>query len=445
MPLLSHFFNMDFFSTILICMVSFIGMCIARFSMRYMKGDSAYRSFFVKLFLMMISIIIMITSNHLAILWVSWGASTFLLVQLMIHKPQWKAAQNSGMLAGKNYFLSLILMGIDFGLFYQETGTAILNTLIHQKVDSVSMMVALSLLLISIFMQSAVWPFHKWLISSLNSPTPVSAMMHAGLINGGGILLIRFAPLYLQKKGFLMILFIGGLFTALLGTLWKLMQTDVKRMLACSTMGQMGFMIVQCGLGLFPAAVAHLIWHSLFKAYLFLASGRAAQESRFDLDLSPPTIKEFLCALLCGFVGTLPFGLITHESWLSGDSTLVLMMVGMMVFTQVALSIIRGHIVKKAPLALLVTMSVGGLYGLTVQMIVLLMAPMTIMKPQPLSMIHIVGLIILNLSWLSMLFLRHSKTYLPPALWILKGYVAALNSSQPHPDTVTPHRKYYKY
>ena len=116
-----------------------------------------------------------------------------------------------------------------------------------------------------------------------------------------------------------------------------------------------------------------------------------------------------------------------------------------MTLSQSALSIIRGHIVKKAFLALLVTISVGALYGLTVQMIVLLMAPMNSMKPQPLSIVHIVGLMILTLSWVGMLFLRHSKAYLTPPLWILKGYVTALNGSQPHPDTVTPHRNHYRY
>jgi len=130
--------------------------------------------------------------------------------------------------------------------------------------------------------QSAIWPFHTWLISSLNSPTPVSAIMHAGLINGGGFLLTRFAGLFVQSTGMLQVIFFLGLLTALIGTLWKLMQHDIKRMLACSTMGQMGFMIAQCGLGLFPAAIAHLCWHGLFKAYLFLSSGSAAHEKEWN-------------------------------------------------------------------------------------------------------------------------------------------------------------------
>ena len=108
--------------------------------------------------------------------------------------------------------------------------------------------------------------------------------MHAGLINGGGFLLARFAPMLAIQPPILNLIFIAGITTALLGTLWKLMQSDVKRMLACSTMGQMGFMIAQCGLGLFPAAVAHLSWHGLFKAYLFLSTGSAAKEKRLDLD-----------------------------------------------------------------------------------------------------------------------------------------------------------------
>ncbi len=229
-----------------------------------------------------------------------------LLVSLMIHKSNWKAAQASGRMAAKNLYIQYASNGYGFFLFYLVTGESSISGVIQKNAHSTTMIVALVCILLSAMMQSAQWPFHKWLISSLNSPTPVSAMMHAGLINGGGFLLIRFAPLYLQQPFLLNAMFIIGLITAIFGTLWKLMQSDVKRMLACSTMGQMGFMFLQCGLGLFPAAIAPSHLHGMFKAYLFLASGQAAQEKRFDLGY-PPKPLRFIVALMCGFAGSLVF------------------------------------------------------------------------------------------------------------------------------------------
>ena len=174
--------------------------------------------------------------------------------------------------------------------------------------------------------------------------------MHAGLVNGGGFLLARFAPLYVEHSILLTAIFVIGLATALLGTLWKLMQSDVKRMLACSTMGQMGFMLAQCGLGLFPAAVAHLVWHGLFKAYLFLASGGAAQEKRLDLGY-PPKPATFFLALLCGVAGSLGFALTSAQSWFAGDTTLVLMVVAFLAASQFALPILREKALRTLPFA----------------------------------------------------------------------------------------------
>lgn len=442
MSLLNHLFYVNSFSILLLCMVVFIGICVGSFSKRYMKGDSAYKSFSLKMLGLITSVCVTIIANHFVILSIFWGLSTFFLVHLMMYKPQWKAARNSAKMTAKNYLFSFILMTIAFALFYLDTGEITVSGLIHHTVNSLMMRAGLGLLLVSTLMQSALWPFHKWLISSLNSPTPVSAVMHAGVINGGGILFIRLAPLYEQTKGFLLILFVVGIVTAGIGTLWKLIQTDVKRMLACSTMAQMGFMMAQCGLGLFPAAVAHVVWHSFFKAYLFLSSSGAAQEARFDLPPLPTTGVEIGGALLCGLVGSLPFAAITHKSWSAHDSTLILLIVGWVTVTQVALPIIRGHTFRRWPLALGISLAVGTFYGGAVQMIATLMPSV---HPQPLSVVHIMGLLILVLGWGGMILFRKGYGANSTPQWMVKGYVYALNASQPHPDTVTAYRNYYTY
>ena len=111
----------------------------------------------------------------------------------------------------------------------------------------------------------------------METPTPVSALLHAGIVNGGGFLLIRFADVMLLSPGILALLVMIGGFTALFGGLVMLTQPTVKTSLAWSTVAQMGFMIMQCGLALFPLALLHIVAHSLYKAHAFLASGGAVE------------------------------------------------------------------------------------------------------------------------------------------------------------------------
>ncbi len=126
-------------------------------------------------------------------------------------------------------------------------------------------------------LKSAQFPVHGWLTEVMETPTPVSALLHAGVINAGGFLLIRFADVMLLAPGVLAVLVMVGGFTALFGGLVMLTQPAVKTSLAWSTVAQMGFMILECGLGLFPLALLHIVAHSLYKTHSFLASGEAVE------------------------------------------------------------------------------------------------------------------------------------------------------------------------
>lgn len=439
-----NLFYIDPLAMIMMALVVFIGICVGSFARRYLKGDTQYHKFFLLLGLLIASVLIMVSADHLAVMFASWCLSNLLLVRLMIHKSSWRAARASGLLAAKNYLLGAVSIATAFILLYIATGSTSIKTVINNYSEPAIILPALVLLLVGAMTQSGIWPFHRWLTSSLNSPTPVSAIMHAGLVNGGGFLLARFAPLYLKTPYLLTVIFSIGIITALIGTLWKLMQSDVKRMLACSTMGQMGFMLVQCSLGLFPAAVAHLVWHGMFKSYLFLASGSAAQEKRFDLSY-PPKPLAFFCALICGVVGSYGFALASGKSWLATDTTLVLMLVAFLTASQFALPMLHQKPLQSLPVALIATIAVGLAYGANVHLIGTIMEPMQIMRPQALNSFHIAGIVLLTLAWLSILFIRNSKRTRQISAWMLKGYVMALNASQPHPDTVTAYRNQYKY
>jgi NAD(P)H-quinone oxidoreductase subunit 5 len=157
-------------------------------------------------------------------------------------------------------------------------------------------------------------PFHTWLLASMTAPTPASALMHAGFVNAGGILLVRFAPVVAVEWLLLAVLVVGAA-SALLGKLMKSVQPDVKSQLACSTTGQMGFMIMQAGLGFFGAAITHLVLHGFYKAYLFLAAGNQIEQTRPDSDHDAETtgLVGGFVTLLSGVTGGALFALLTGK------------------------------------------------------------------------------------------------------------------------------------
>lgn len=437
-------FHLDALAILMTSLALFIGVCVASFAYRYLQGDAHYGLFFLRLLLLMVLISIMVCADHFAILFGAWCLSNALLVRLMIHKPGWMAARASGRLAARNHGFGAMCLAASLILFYGLSGETSLQSLLHHHPRSPLIPVALLLLLLAAMAQSAIWPFHRWLISSANSPTPVSALMHAGLVNGGGFLLARFAPVYLEYPYLLTTLFAIGMVSAFLGTWWKLLQSDVKRMLACSTLGQMGFMMAQCGLGLFPAAVAHLILHGLFKAYLFLGSGSAAQEKRFAMDY-PLTCKLFIYAFICGAVGSCSFAWASGQSWLAGDTTLVLMLVALLACSQCALNLLTQPARSTFFLALLGTNLFGLAYGISVYSLTLPLKAMGFMQPQALNSVYWIGMLLLLLPWLARLVWHQESRHPAWHTWQLQSYVLALNASQPDSQTITAHRNHYQY
>jgi NADH-quinone oxidoreductase subunit L len=138
------------------------------------------------------------------------------------------------------------------------------------------------LLALAAFARSAQFLLHTWLPYTMAGPTPVSALMHAGIVNAGGFLINRFAPIFVHTGGVLHGIFVVGLITAVIGSILMLTQNDIKKSLGYSTMGQMGFMVMECGVGAFSLAIYHLIAHGMFKGTLFLGAGGVIGAARRD-------------------------------------------------------------------------------------------------------------------------------------------------------------------
>ena len=419
-------------------LVVFIGLIVAKFSRHYLKGDEHYQKFFALLFALIISVIGLISADNIFVFLTAWAISNALLVRLMTHKSKWAAAKASGLLARKNFVIGLTFLISAFALLYFLTGQTSIKSIIGSDLANPAMLVALFLILLAAMTQSAIWPFHSWLLSSLNSPTPVSALMHAGLVNGGGILLTRFAPLYLNFPKLLTLIFVIGVFSALVATFWKLIQSSIKNMLACSTVSQMGFMLALCGLGLFSAAIAHLIWHGIFKAYLFLTSPGAAQEKRLDLQY-PPSLTSLVLAMLCGLICAICFAIISDRSLSIISTAEVLIFIAFIAGTQLALNLLSQDLAKNLLLAIIIAALSGALYGASIRIVEWSLLDLNLSQPLPLNSLHVAAMILFFALWIWQLFA--SKKANSPL--ILKTYVKALNASQPRSSTITNNRNQY--
>lgn len=436
-------FQIDRLSFVLAGLILFVIANVTAYSARYLAGDRNYRAHRWQVLLLAASVLLMAISDNLWLFLAAWGAGNFLLVKLMIHKSDWEAALNSGRLAFRTFVLGFVLLAAGFWLLSQSTNSASISEINRTTgVDSPQHFVGLLLIAVAALTQSAAWPFHRWLTSSLNSPTPVSALMHAGLVNGGGFLLARFAPLYASEPLLLHGLFVAGLITAIVGTFWKLVQTDIKRMLACSTMGQMGFMLMQVGMGLFAPAISHLCWHGLFKAYLFLSAGSVVKEKRRVVvnTLSPLRI---LVACLAGGCGAVTFALTsgTHLSVTSTEAVIVAL--AFMCATQLAAGLLEKPLTAlRMAGAVIVGSGSGALYGLSIRLIESAVPSLHATRPLPMDAVYVTGLAAILLMWIAMYF------NLPVRLQSFNAwkwlYMAALNGSQPQSRTVTANRTAYQ-
>jgi len=151
--------------------------------------------------------------------------------------------------------------------------------------------VATVLLVFGVLLKSAQIPFHGWMLQVMEAPTPVSALLHAGVVNIGGFVMIRLAPLMAHAYIAQGMLLGVGLFTTIVASLVMTTRAAIKGVLAWSTIGQMGFMLVQCGLGAWHLALMHLLAHSLYKAHTFLSSGSIVQQWRAAHIVHSPRLR----------------------------------------------------------------------------------------------------------------------------------------------------------
>lgn len=272
--------HFDSLSWLLAFFVLTIGCVVQRYCVRYLLGDAAYRKYFALLTFTTAAASATWISNDFRLLLACWGATLLGLTLLIRLKKEWKVARNSAKICGIMFAISWGALMVSIVWITQSTNQWQLSTALTPnslaQLDSWEKTCINLLLIIAVVIPAAQWPFGRWLLNSVVAPTPISAVMHAGIVNAGGIILTLFAPLF-QGSFSQIILFIFSSISVLIGTGIMLVQVDYKRQLVGSTIAQMGFMLIQCALGAYLAAIIHAVLHGLFKATLFLQSGSAIQ------------------------------------------------------------------------------------------------------------------------------------------------------------------------
>jgi len=272
--------RLDWISTTMLLLVSFVGWTVVRYARTYLDGESRQGEFTRWLCATLAMVLLLVQADHLLLLASAWVGTSLCLHRLLLFYPGRAAAQRAGRKKFVTARLGDAAMVAAFILCAWAYGTGEVGRILEAAragEGGVLAVLATVGLALAALLKSAQFPTHGWLTEVMETPTPVSALLHAGVINAGGFLLIRFADVMLLAPGVLAVLVMIGGFTALYGGLVMLTQPAVKTSLAWSTIAQMGFMILQCGLALFPLALLHIVAHSLYKAHAFLYSGYAVE------------------------------------------------------------------------------------------------------------------------------------------------------------------------
>lgn len=277
-------------------LVQLLGTIIGVFSSRYLQGETGQARYMAALAGVLTAVHLLLLANHWVVLIAAWAAVGVALQRLLCFyqdRPFALLAAHKKRIADRLADVLLVIAAI---LAWRETGSGSFSDLWQyaaQGSDSIALQVSAVCLVLAVILRTALFPVHGWLIQVMEAPTPVSALLHAGVVNLGGYVLIRFAPLLEHAPAARWVLVGFGLGTALLAGFVMLTRISIKVRLAWSTVAQMGFMLLECGLGLYTLALLHLIGHSLYKAHSFLSASMAVEDTKRKMMRGTTTYSSF--------------------------------------------------------------------------------------------------------------------------------------------------------
>jgi len=311
----------------LICavLVATLGWVIIQYSAGYLEGEPGQAGFVRAMLFTLMAVGVLVVSGNLLVIALAWTGTSLGLHHLLTFYRHRKTAQ---VVAHKKFLVSRlaeVCLAFALALVYHATGTLSLDGLNSYLADvgalPASLHVAAVFFALAAILKTAQLPLHGWLIQVMEAPTPVSALLHAGVVNIGGFVLIRLAELLSLAPVAQALLVLVGTSTAVLAGLVMLTRVSIKVRLAWSTCAQMGFMLMEIGLGLYALALLHLVAHSLYKAHAFLFSGDTVNHVRRNGLLDPAgacrSMFRYLAAVPVS-AGLVALSLMAWQSFLPG-------------------------------------------------------------------------------------------------------------------------------
>ncbi len=285
--------QIDNLSIVMLLLINFISFIMHRYSTNYLASDVTQGRFMAQLSVLTAAVSLLVISGNLLTAFIGWQ---FVGLSLYILLNHYHYDTNANKSAKKKFIINRIgdlcfLTAVTLCyVYFGNSDFNIINSANDINLNIFTYSVSLNtlivcLIFIAVMTKSAQFPFHIWLPDTMQAPTPVSAIMHGGVINSGGFLLARISQMVNLSDFASNFIFTVGMLTVISAAFFMFSQSDVKKQLAYSTMGQMGFMVIQCSIGLYTAAVFHLIAHGFFKEFLFLNAGN-------NIKLTPKEIKK---------------------------------------------------------------------------------------------------------------------------------------------------------
>ena len=302
-------------------LVQLLGAVIGGFSARYLEGERGQRRYVAALAAVLAAVHLLLMADHWVVLIAAWALVGVALQHLLCFYPDRPFAR---LAAHKKRIADRVADALLVGaaaLAWAEAGTGQLSALwphVAREGMSTGLQISAVALVLAVVLRTALLPVHGWLIQVMEAPTPVSALLHAGVVNLGGFVLILFAPLLEQAMPARALLLVFGLATAVLAGMVMLTRISIKVRLAWSTAAQMGFMLLECALGLYTLAALHLIGHSLYKAHAFLSASSVVRQTRRQAlhRPAPPTALSLTLAPVVTIAVVLSIlSLSGHASW----------------------------------------------------------------------------------------------------------------------------------
>ncbi|MBF0592099.1 MAG: NADH-quinone oxidoreductase subunit L [Nitrospirae bacterium] len=291
-------FMIDQLTAVMLIVVTTISLLVHIYSIGYMHGDNGYYRFFAYLSLFTFSMLMLVMSNNFLQLYFGWeavGLCSYFLIGFWYEKRSAAVAAKKAFIVNRfgdfGFGLGVILVFLTFGSLHYDTVFRGLTSIVGQTVNILGIQANLSTVIALLLFcgaagKSAQIPLHVWLPDAMEGPTPVSALIHAAtMVTAGVFMVARTNPLFNASPTAMTVVAIVGGLTALFAATIALVQNDIKRVIAYSTVSQLGYMFIACGVGAYAAGIFHLYTHAFFKALLFLGAGSVMHAMQGELNV----------------------------------------------------------------------------------------------------------------------------------------------------------------